>query len=223
MKTSIATVSLSGTLGEKLEAIAAAKFDAVEIFENDLVTYSGPPAEVRKACGELGLDIITLQPFRDFEGMPAAQRERAFARAERKFDVMQELGTDLLMICSNVSPESLGGVDRAAADLRELGERAAKRGLRIAFEALAWGQHINDYRDAWEAVRRADHPAVGLVLDSFHILARGTDLSTTSRELGHLPVSIYTRQVNHVPAGIDVPRPRLGPSEQPQAGVIEDA
>jgi 4-hydroxyphenylpyruvate dioxygenase len=178
MKTSIATVSLSGTLGEKLEAIAAAKFDAVEIFENDLVTYSGPPADVRKACGELGLDIVTLQPFRDFEGMPAAQRERAFARAERKFDVMQELGTDLLMICSNVSPESLGGIDRAAADLRELGERAAKRGLRIAFEALAWGRHINDYRDAWEAVRRADHPAVGLVLDSFHILARGTDLST---------------------------------------------
>ena len=178
MKTSIATVSLSGTLGEKLEAIAAAKFDAVEIFENDLVTYSGPPADVRKACGDLGLDIITLQPFRDFEGMPAGQRERGFARAERKFDVMQELGTDLLMICSNVSPDSLGGIDRAAADLRELGERAAKRGLRIAFEALAWGRHINDYRDSWEAVRRADHPAVGLVLDSFHILARGTDLST---------------------------------------------
>ncbi|MBN9087019.1 MAG: sugar phosphate isomerase/epimerase and 4-hydroxyphenylpyruvate domain-containing protein [Reyranella sp.] len=178
MKTSIATVSLSGTLGEKLDAIAAAKFDAVEIFENDLVTFNGTPADGRNACRELGLDIVTLQPFRDFEGMPAGQRERAFARAERKFDTMQELGTDLLMICSNVSPESLGGIDRAAADLRELGERAARRGLRIAFEALAWGRHINDYRDAWEAVRRADHPAVGLVLDSFHILARGTDLST---------------------------------------------
>ncbi len=178
MKTSIATVSLSGTLGEKLEAIAAAKFDAVEIFENDLVTFNGTPADVRNACRDLGLGIVTLQPFRDFEGMPGGQRERAFARAERKFDVMQELGTDLLMICSNVSPDSLGGIDRAAADLRELGERAARRGLRIAFEALAWGRHINDYRDSWEAVRRADHPAVGLVLDSFHILARGTDLST---------------------------------------------
>ena len=177
MKTSIATVSLSGTLGEKLEAIANAKFDAVEIFENDLITFNGAPADVRNACGELGLDIVTLQPFRDFEGMPPGRRERAMERAERKFDVMQELGTDLLMICSNVAPESLGGIDRAAADLRELGERAAKRGLRIAFEALAWGRHINDYRDAWEAVRRADHPAVGLVLDSFHILARGTDLS----------------------------------------------
>ena len=89
---------------------------------------------------------------------------------------MQELGCDLLLVCSNVSPDCLGGIDRAAADLHELGERAAKRGLRIGFEALAWGRHINDYRDAWEAVRRADHAAVGLVLDSFHTLARKTDL-----------------------------------------------
>src|SRR5260370_28624148 len=177
MKTSIATVSLSGTLAEKLEAIAAPKFGAVEFFENALIPFSGTRADVATACRDLGLDIVTLQPFRDFEGMPAGQRERVFARAERKFDVMQELGCDLLMICSNVAPESLGGIERAAADLRELGERAHRRGMRIAFEALAWGRHINDYRDAWEAVRRADHPAVGLVLDSFHILARSTDLS----------------------------------------------
>ncbi|MEA2802729.1 MAG: 4-hydroxyphenylpyruvate dioxygenase, partial [Rhodospirillaceae bacterium] len=95
MKTSIATVSLSGTLGEKLEAIAAAKFAAVEIFENDLITFNGTPSDVRRACAELGLDIVTLQPFRDFEGMPSGRRERAMERAERKFDVMQELGCDL--------------------------------------------------------------------------------------------------------------------------------
>jgi 4-hydroxyphenylpyruvate dioxygenase len=177
MKTSIATVSLSGGLGEKLEAIAAARFDAVEIFENDLLSYNGRPADVRKAVRDLGLQVVTLQPFRDFEGLPGDKRARAFARAERKFDVMQELGCDLLMICSNASPDSLGGIDRAAADLRALGDRAQARGLRVGFEALAWGRHINDYRDAWEAVRRADHPAVGLVLDSFHILARKTDLS----------------------------------------------
>src|SRR5690606_19758762 len=104
------------------------------------------------------------------------QRSRTFARAERKFDVMEQLGCDLLLVCSNVSPESLGGIDRAAADLNELGERAARRGIRVGFEALAWGRHINDYRDAWEVVRRADHPAVGLIIDTFHVLARGTDL-----------------------------------------------
>lgn len=177
MRTAIATVCLSGTFPEKIEAIAAAQFKGVEIFENDLLSFNGTPADARRMIEGLGLKTITFQPFRDFEGMPESQRSKVFARAERKFDVMEELGCDLLMVCSNVSPESLGGIERAAADFHELGERAAKRGMRVAFEALSWGRHIHDYRDAWEVVRRANHPAVGLVLDSFHVLARGTDLS----------------------------------------------
>lgn len=176
MQTSIATVSLSGGLAEKLEAIAAAGFTGVEIFEADLLSFNGTPRDVASMVSTLGLKMVTFQPFRDFEGMPEPQRARNFARAERKFDLMGELGCDLLMICSNVSPDSLGGIERAAADFHELGERAAKRGLRVGFEALAWGRHISDYRDAWEVVRRADHPAVGLTLDSFHIFARKTDL-----------------------------------------------
>src|ERR1700730_4949414 len=124
---SIATVSLSGSLDEKLRAIAAAGFDAVEIFENDLLSFNGSPRDV----GQL---------FRDFEGMPEPQRTRNFARADRKFDLMQDLGTDLLLICSNISPVSIGGIDRAAADFRALGGRAAACGLRVGFEALAWGR-----------------------------------------------------------------------------------
>ncbi|MBM6580700.1 sugar phosphate isomerase/epimerase and 4-hydroxyphenylpyruvate domain-containing protein [Microvirga sp. BT689] len=177
MRTAIATVCLSGTLTEKIEAIAAAQFKGVEIFENDLLSFNGTPADARRMIEGLGLETVTFQPFRDFEGMPEPQRSKVFARAERKFDVMEELGCDLLMVCSNVSPDSLGGIERAAADFHELGERAAKRGMRVAFEALSWGRHIHDYRDSWEVVRRANHPAVGLVLDSFHVLARGTDLS----------------------------------------------
>jgi 4-hydroxyphenylpyruvate dioxygenase len=176
METSIATVCLSGDLSEKLQAIAGAGFRGVEIMESDLLSYNGTPTDVAKELADLGLAPITFQPFRDFEGMPEPQRLRTFDRAERKFDLMQELGCNQLMVCSNVSPESLGGIDRAAADFRELGDRAAKRGMRVGFEALAWGRHINDYRDAWEVVRRADHPAIGLVLDTFHIFARKTDL-----------------------------------------------
>jgi 4-hydroxyphenylpyruvate dioxygenase len=177
VQTAIATVCLAGTLNEKLEAIAAARFKGVEIFENDLLSFDGTPAQVGRRIKDLGLEAVTFQPFRDFEGMPEPQRSKAFSRAERKFDLMGELGCDLLMVCSNVSPDSLGGIDRAVADFRALGERAGNRGLRVAFEALAWGRHIHDYRDAWDVVRRADHPAVGLVLDTFHILARRTDLT----------------------------------------------
>jgi len=175
MKTSIATVCLSGGLLEKLGAIAAAGFRAVEIFENDLIAYPGTPRDIRTICDDLGLTIITCQPFRDFEGMPEARRSRTFDRAERKFDLLQELGTELLFVCSSVAPDAQGGLDRLAADFAELGERARARGLKVGYEALAWGRHIFDYRDAWEIVRRADHPSVGLVLDTFHSLARGLD------------------------------------------------
>lgn len=70
MKRSVATVSVSGTLPEKLRAIAAAGFDGVEIFDNDLVYYPGSPVEIRQLCDALGLEILLFQPFRDFEGGP---------------------------------------------------------------------------------------------------------------------------------------------------------
>lgn len=175
MRTSIATVSISGEFPEKLAAIARAGFSGVEIFENDFLTYDASPREVAKMVRDHGLEITLFQPFRDFEGMPEPHRARAFERAGRKFDIMGELGTDLMLICSNVSPVSLGGIDRAADDFRELGERAARHGVRVGYEALAWGRHVNDHRDAWEIVRRADHANVGLILDSFHTLSRKID------------------------------------------------
>lgn len=175
MKTSIATVSISGNLREKLEAIAAAGFDGIEIFEQDFLAHDGSPKEVGAMVRDHGLEIMLFQPFRDFETLPEPFRGKAFDRAERKFDVMQELGTDLVLICSSVHPKALGGIDRAADDLAEIGERAAKRDLRIGYEALAWGRHVNDHRDAWEIVRRADHSKVGLIVDSFHTLGRKLD------------------------------------------------
>ncbi len=178
MKTSIATVSISGDLKEKLQAIAKAGFDGVEIFENDFLAFDESPRQVGQMVRDHGLEITLFQPFRDFEGMPEPLRSRTFDRAERKFDLMQEMGTDLVLVCSNVSSAALGGIDRAAADFFELGERAAKRGLRVGYEALAWGRHIHDHRDAWEIVRRADHPNIGLILDSFHTLSRKIDVNS---------------------------------------------
>ncbi|EBA16107.1 putative 4-hydroxyphenylpyruvate dioxygenase protein [Roseobacter sp. SK209-2-6] len=175
MKTSIATVSISGNLREKLTAIAASGFDGIEIFEADFIADHGSPRDVGNMIRDHGLDIMLFQPFRDFETLPEPARSKAFDRAERKFDVMQELGADLVLVCSSVHPASLGGIERAAGDFHELGERAAKRGLRVGYEALAWGRHINDHRDAWEVVRRADHPNVGLIVDSFHTLGRKLD------------------------------------------------
>ncbi|MGV6875028.1 bifunctional sugar phosphate isomerase/epimerase/4-hydroxyphenylpyruvate dioxygenase family protein [Pseudochelatococcus sp. B33] len=181
MKTSIATVSISGTFRDKLAAISRAGFDGIEIFEQDFLASDYSPGEVGRMVRDHGLEITLFQPFRDFEGLPEPLRSRAFARAERKFDLMAELGTDLILVCSSVHPEAIGGIDRAAADFRALGDIAAARGIRVGYEALCWGRHVNDHRDAWEIVRRADHPHVGLILDSFHTLGRRVDPETIRR------------------------------------------
>jgi 4-hydroxyphenylpyruvate dioxygenase len=201
-KLSIATVSLSGALDEKLRAIAAAGFDEVEIFEADLLSFNGSPRDVGQMCRDLGLTVCAFQPFRDFEGMPEPQRSRNFARAARKFDLMKELQTDLMLICSNISPASLGGIDRAAADFHELGDLAAQHGKRVGFEALAWGAHVNDYRDAWEIVRRANHPSIGVILDSFHALAPAFPVSA----IASIPADkIFLVQLADAPKlGLDV-------------------
>ncbi|ENA28427.1 MULTISPECIES: 3-dehydroshikimate dehydratase QuiC [Pseudomonas] len=175
MQRSIATVSLSGTLPEKLEAIAAAGFDGVEIFENDLLTYGGTPREIRRLCADLGLAITLFQPFRDFEGCPRDRLPRNLDRAERKFDLMQELGTDLILVCSNVTVDSIGEEAILVDDLRLLGERAGARGMRIGYEALAWGRHVKTWHQVWSIVQQVDHPSVGVLLDSFHTLSLKDD------------------------------------------------
>ena len=64
MRKCIATVSLSGTLAEKLDAIAAARFDAIEVFENDLIHFRGSPENLRDIAGERCVAHGTRQPKR---------------------------------------------------------------------------------------------------------------------------------------------------------------
>ena len=70
MKSSIATVSVSGSLAEKLTSIAERGYDAAEIFENDLLSAPQSAAEVGAMMRDLGLACSIFQPFRDYEGLP---------------------------------------------------------------------------------------------------------------------------------------------------------
>ncbi|SDW64857.1 4-hydroxyphenylpyruvate dioxygenase [Variovorax sp. YR634] len=175
MHRSIATVSLSGTLRQKLEAVAAAGFDGIELFEADFINFKGTATELRRITADLGLTIDLYQPFRDFEGMPEPQFRRSLERAERKFDLMEAMGAPMVLCCSNTSPLSVNDRALAAAQLHELAERAARRNLRVGFEALAWGRHTSLYGQAWEIVKQANHAHLGLILDSFHTLSLKDD------------------------------------------------
>lgn len=173
MRKAIATVSLSGQLEDKLAAIAAARFDGIELFDNDLIACQMSPEEVALRCADLGLSIELFQPLRDIEGWDPARFEAVRRRVSKKFAVMERLGVHTALACSNVLPSALDDLDLSAAQLHEVGELAKQHGIVVAFEALAWGRHIDRVEQAWESVRRADHPSVGLAVDTFHLLSRG--------------------------------------------------
>ncbi|RLV47733.1 sugar phosphate isomerase/epimerase and 4-hydroxyphenylpyruvate domain-containing protein [Nocardioides mangrovicus] len=175
MRTSIATVCLSGALVDKLHACAAAGFDGVEVFEPDLVASDHSPEEIRALADRLGLGLDLYQPFRDLEGVDDALFADNLRRAEQKFALMNRFGIDTMLLCSNVATATIDSDELFAAQLRELGDLAERYDVRIAYEALAWGRYVADYRRSWDVVRLADHPRVGLCLDSFHILSRGHD------------------------------------------------
>lgn len=175
MRTSIATVSISGSLVEKLHACSAAGFDGVEIFEPDLIASDHSPEEIRGLARRLGLTLDLYQPLRDIEGVDEETFAENLRRAGATFATAERLGIGTVLVCSNVATASVDSDEHSADQLRRLGDVAARYGVRVAFEALAWGRFVDDYRRAWRIVELADHPAVGVCLDSFHVLSRGHD------------------------------------------------
>ncbi|GAC93963.1 4-hydroxyphenylpyruvate dioxygenase [Pseudozyma hubeiensis SY62] len=146
-------------------------------------------------CDSLNLQVYSLQPLRDFEGWASPQDQLlALRRARSRFEVMRRLGADLLLICSNNqhAPATVGDVEKIGRDLAQLGQFAEHFGpvysfyhancsgsierrarpIRIGYEALSWGAHVDIWSRAWQAVQHADRDNVGLILDSFNTLAR---------------------------------------------------
>ncbi|MDQ0828017.1 4-hydroxyphenylpyruvate dioxygenase [Arthrobacter sp. B2I5] len=196
MRTGIATVCLSGTLKEKMQACAIAGFDGIEIFEQDLVTSPLSPEDVRKMAADLGLGLDLYQPFRDFDGVTPDLLKANLRRAEAKFKLMARLGMDTILVCSNVATASIDDDGLRAEQLAQLANLAGDHGVKVAYEALAWGKYVNDYEHAYRLVETVDHPNLGTCLDSFHILSRDWE---TSHIEAFNPDKIFFVQVADAP------------------------
>jgi 4-hydroxyphenylpyruvate dioxygenase len=173
MRRSIATQCMSGTLRDKVEAAAAARFDAVELCEPDFIGFRGTPREVRSIVDDLGIGIDLYRPFRDGSiGMESLSR--ALDRAERKFDLMAELGATMLAVPLPSVATTGDDAGRSTEQLQAVAERAARRNFRVAVEAD--GRAPRSVGEMWGIVQRTNHPHLGLLLDSYQVLSSGGNL-----------------------------------------------
>jgi sugar phosphate isomerase/epimerase len=86
------------------------------------------------------------------------------------------LGSKVLLVCSTTSTHATEDSDAFVRDLRKLAMLAVPMNIRIAYEALSWGRHVNEMPQAWDLVMRADRSNLGLAVDSYHLLATKTPL-----------------------------------------------
>ena len=170
------TITLAGTLPAKLKAIREAGFSQVMLSARDLTGHAGGVDDAIAAVKSSGLRPTGFQVLRDFEGLSGHLHGYKVDIAKSMIEMSAALGSKLLLACSSTSQHATDDVDAIAKDLRKLAMLALPHGIRVAYEGLSWGRHINEYTGAWRAVERADMPNLGLGMDSYHVLATETDL-----------------------------------------------
>jgi sugar phosphate isomerase/epimerase len=168
------TITLAGPLEARLAAIREGGFTQVMLNANDLAGHPGGPPAAVQAVRTSGLRVTGFQVLRDFEGLSGHLHAYKVDVAKAMLEMCHALGARVLLVCSSTSAHATGDPARLIADLQKLAMLAVPYGIRIAYEALSWGRHVNEYPQAWEIVAEADRANLGLALDSFHILAMKT-------------------------------------------------
>jgi sugar phosphate isomerase/epimerase len=168
------TITLAGPLAAKLAAIRDAGFTQAMLNANDLAGHPAGADAAIEAVHKSGLRVTGFQVLRDFEGLSGHLHAYKVDIAKAMLEMCHALGSRVLLACSSTSAHASGDFDSLKKDLQKLAMLAVPYGIRIAYEALSWGRHINEYPQAWEIVAEADRANLGLAIDSFHVLATGT-------------------------------------------------
>ena len=170
------TITLAGSLEDKLRAVRDAGFAQIVLSAQDIVGHPGGEAAALAALRASGLRPAGLQVLRDFEGLEGHLHDYKVDVAKSMLDMCRATGARLLLVSSSTSSHSSGEPGRLVRDLCKLATLAVPYGVRVAYEALSWGRHVNEPLQAWDLVAEADRANLGLMLDSFHLMAAKTSL-----------------------------------------------
>lgn len=191
----IATVSLglhpSHTLPEKISAAASNGFSGIEIVYADLETYSDSQGvsmkagavSVKELCSTNNITILSLNPFKNFEGH-SSPLETRLTTAREWIELARILGAKYLQVPSQFdTANSTGEEDVIVSELRALADAAQDQGIAIAYEAVSWGTHINKWQQSRDIVLKVNKANFGICLDAFHIISKiwGDNTSVTGK------------------------------------------
>ncbi|KAK0481857.1 xylose isomerase-like protein [Armillaria novae-zelandiae] len=162
-------------LDVKIAEAKNAGFQGLEIFWEDLAAMLRATRHTKELCDTNGLVVMALQPFLNYDGIVnETKHQEHITKLKLWFRVAKILGTDLIQVPSQT--------------FEKFGELGLKEDppVRFAYEALAWGAHLDLWQQVWAVVTKVDLPNVGTVLDTYQILGRiyGDPTSATGKQIG---------------------------------------
>jgi sugar phosphate isomerase/epimerase len=187
------TITLAGPLEAKLRAIKGAGFTQVMLNATDIVGHPHGEEAAVEAVRASGLRVTGFQVLRDFEGLSGHLHAYKVDVAKAMLSMCRALGSNVLLACSSSSAHASGDTALLVKDLRKLATLAVPLGIKIAYEALSWGRHVNQVMQSWDLVAEADRANLGITLDAFHILAQKTDLGVLE---GIDPAKVFLVQLS---------------------------
>lgn len=191
MRTCMVVSSLRGTLAERIDAIAAAGFDGLELDADDLDASGMSPTECARRCADQGLvtELFHL-PTLALGGPRTHTGLEALALLEQAFTTMEELGATSVAIgappCREGDPvlEEAARAQVSSLFIAGMAAMAASHGIDCVIEARQ-GTQIADLSQAWRLIEDLEDPDLMLTLDVPDLLVGGAP----SIEVADLPAA----------------------------------
>jgi sugar phosphate isomerase/epimerase len=175
-------------IAERIAAVADAGFTGLGLIADDLLVIRdsiGFPV-LRNLITEAGLTHVEIELIERW-WIPRGQLGHSYDVRDLLFDAADVLSPAFIKIGSELGPPT-PQPEVLVDPLRELAEQAVEHGTRIAIETMPFSI-ISTVPMGAELISAAGHPAVGLLVDAWHVFRAGTSLDELRAAL--TPEMIY--------------------------------
>lgn len=212
--------TLNSSFEEDLKGYADATGAAVEFWLTKLENYlqNHTVDDVKAFCTERNLQLAAATYHGGLLLSQADARRENWAHFERRLDLCRDIEIPTLIVTPDfLGPFSHTDIERAQVTLKQAGQAAAQRGVRIALEFQARGTFLSNLQTAVGFVESVQEPSVGICLDSFHyyvgssktedlgLLTSGNLFHVQLSDLADCPREIATDADRIIPGDGDVP------------------
>ena len=156
------------SLLRKIELAAAAGYDGIELWINDIYDHIGRGGEVgegEKALGDNGLIVPSVIAIRQWGDMDGWEYQLVKDEARRRFALGARLGAPYIVATPPMELERQDHLPERYRDLLEIGR---EEGIKPTFEYISFFKSVYNLADAWRIVQETDDADSSIILDAFH-------------------------------------------------------